>query len=84
MLCSLMIINPIGFKVEYITRELTIKREPDLTTFGDACLEAGGGFYEGLFWWHIEWPDAMKALTLKNLTVSRRYTLTNKLISINL
>ena len=29
-------------------------------------------------------PDKIKALTLKNLTVSRRCTISNKLISINL
>ena len=27
-----------------------VKREPDFVTFGDACLEAGGGFSENLFW----------------------------------
>ena len=61
-----------------------IEREADYTAFGDASLEAAGGFSEGNFWWHIEWPDEIKALTLKNLVVTRRCKLTDRLISINL
>ena len=61
-----------------------VKRDPDFITYGDACLEAGGGFFENKFWWHTEWPDDIKALTLKNITVSRRCKLSNELVSINL
>ena len=61
-----------------------IKRDPDFTSYGDACLEAGGGYSENLFWWHIEWPDQIKSLTIKNLTVTRRCLQTNNLVSINL
>ena len=34
-----------------------VKRDPDFITYGDVYLEAGGGFSENLFWWHVEWPD---------------------------
>ena len=49
-----------------------IQREPDFITYGDAYLEVGGGYSENLFWWHVEWPDNIKALTLKNLVITRR------------
>ena len=61
-----------------------IQREPDFITYGDACLEAGGGYCENLFWWHVEWPENIKALTLKNLLVTKKFKLTNELVSINL
>ena len=61
-----------------------ITRDPDFITYGDACLEAGGGYSENIFWWHEEWPEAIKALTIKNLTVSRKCKESNKLVSINL
>ena len=61
-----------------------INRDPDFTTYGDACLEAGGGYSENLFWWHTEWPNKIKALTIKNLTITRRCKDSNKLVSINL
>ena len=61
-----------------------IHRDPDFVTYGDACLEAGGGYSENQFWWHIEWPEKIKALTLKNITITRRCSITNDLVSINL
>jgi hypothetical protein len=61
-----------------------IDRDPEYVSYGDASLEAAGGFSEGNFWWHVEWPDKIKALTLKNLIVKRRCRESNKLISINL
>ena len=61
-----------------------INRDPDFTSYGDACLEAGGGYSEKLFWWHVEWPDQIKSLTIKNLTVTRTCSQTNNLVSINL
>ena len=58
---------------------------PDFTAYNDACLEAVGSQVLTLhFWWHVEWPDTIKSLTLKTLRVTRRCTLTNLLISINL
>ena len=39
-----------------------IDREADYISYGDASLEAAGGFAHRNFWWHIEWPDEMKAL----------------------
>ena len=60
-----------------------VKRIPDFTTFGDACHEAGGGYSENLFWWHIEWPEAIKKLTLKRLKIARRCKQTKELVSIN-
>ena len=62
--------NPDKYNLETPIAHI-VKREPDFVTFGDACLEAGGGFSENLFWWHVEWPDEIKALTLKNLRVTR-------------
>ena len=61
-----------------------IDREPDFTTYGDACLSAAGGFAENLFWWHVEWPDKVKSLTIKNLFISRKCKDTSKLVSINI
>ena len=60
-----------------------IKRKPDFTSYGDSSLEAGGGCSSD-FLWHIEWPNEIKALTLKNITVSRRYQETGVLVSINI
>ena len=74
-----ILMNPNNYKLVAPISHI-IKREPDFTTLGDACLEVGGDFCEGLFWWYIAWSDAIKALTLKNLTVTRKCTLTNKLI----
>ena len=61
-----------------------IHRDPDFTSFGDASLEAGGGYSNDLFWWHIEWPSEIKALTLKNILVTRKCTESNQMVSINL
>ena len=61
-----------------------ISRDPDFLTYGDACLEAGGGYSENLFWWHIEWTQEIKSLTLKNITVTRKCNVINKLVSINM
>jgi hypothetical protein len=75
--------NPKRFNLKIHIAHM-IDREPEYIAYGDASLEAAGGFSEGNFWWHMEWPEEIKALTLKNLTVTRRCKITNKLISINL
>ena len=31
-----------------------IHRNPDFVTYGDACLEAGGGYSDNLIWWYVE------------------------------
>ena len=61
-----------------------VQREPDFVTYGDACLEAGGGFSDGKFWWYVEWPESIKNLTLKRLTFTRKCKVTDKLVSIKL
>ena len=60
------------------------QREQNSVTYGDACLEAGGRFSNGKFWWHVEWPESIKKLTLKRLTFTRKCNITHKLVSINL
>ena len=61
-----------------------IKRDPDFITYGDACLEVGGGFADQLFWWHVEWPREIKKLTLKHLKITRKCHTSKDLVSINL
>ena len=41
------------------------QRIPDCQTFGDACLDAAGGFSNDLkFWWHLQFPLCIRKLTL--------------------
>ena len=62
-----------------------VSREPDFVTYGDSCLEAAGSFSQDLkLWWHVEWIQSIKSLTLKNLRVEQRCRLSQKLVSINL
>ena len=75
--------NPKKFNLETPIAHV-INREPDFISYGDACLEAGGGYSQNMFWWHIEWPNEIKALTVKNLTVTRRCLVSKELVSINL
>ena len=45
-----------------------IKKTPFATAFGDACLDAAGGFSVELkFWWHLQFPIAVVQHTLKYL-----------------
>ena len=45
-----------------------IKKTPFATAFGDACLDAAGGFsFELKFWWHLQFPIAVVQRTLKYL-----------------
>ena len=76
--------NPNKYKLETPIAHI-ILREPDFITVGDSCLEAAGAKSDTLkFWWHIEYPEYIKVLTLKRLKITRRCKLSNKLISINL
>ena len=62
-----------------------ILRELDFITVGDSCLEAAGTKSDKLnFWWYIEYPEKIKALTLKRLKITRKCKLSNKLISTNI
>ena len=64
---------------------LIVTRGLAFITYGDACLEAVGGFSEGLkFWWHVEFPDFIKSKTLKKMTITRKCVLSKELVSINL
>ena len=57
-----------------------IKKTPVSTTFGDACLDAGGGYSLKMkFWWHIQFPDEIVQRTLKHLSNNE----SNNFISIN-
>ena len=57
-----------------------IKKTPFATAFGDACLDAAGGFSVELkFWWHLQFPETVVRRTLKYLKDNRK----KDLISIN-
>jgi hypothetical protein len=57
-----------------------IPRDPSYTTWGDASLEAGGGFSLVLkFWFTVDWPDTIKRRTIRHLKAKDQH-----LISINL
>ena len=75
--------NPSSYKLTTPIAHI-IKREADFISFGDACLQAGGGYVDNLFWWHTEWPSEIRALTIKNLTVIRKCQKTHEIVSINL
>ena len=60
------------------------ERESEFITYGNACLEASGGFQKDIFWWYFEWPDAIKKLTLNKLTMTKNYLIIDKPISIHL
>ena len=57
-----------------------IKKTPFATAYGDACLDAAGGFCVELkFWWHLKFPDSVVRCTLKYLKDNSN----QNLISIN-
>mmetsp|Transcript_29742 Transcript_29742/g.86679 ORF Transcript_29742/g.86679 Transcript_29742/m.86679 type:complete len:873 (-) Transcript_29742:2591-5209(-) len=56
------------------------EKDPDSTTYGDACLYGGGGFSTDLgFWWQIDWPEEIMNRTLIHIKDGK----SGKLISIN-
>ena len=57
-----------------------IERTPFASSYGDACLDAAGGYSIDLkFWWHIKFPLEVVFKTLKYLPDNK----SGKLISIN-
>ena len=57
-----------------------IERTPFASSYGDACLDAAGGYSIGLkFWWHINFPFEVVFRTLKYLPDNKN----RRLISIN-
>ena len=76
--------NPNKYKLETPIAHI-ILREPDFITVGDSCLEAVGAKPDNLkIWWHIKYPEKIKALTLKRLKITRKSKLSTKLVSIKL
>ena len=57
-----------------------IKKTPTATAYGHASLDGAGGFSTELkFWWHLQFPEAVRRLTLLHLSDNRD----SNLISIN-
>lgn len=57
-----------------------IRRTPTATSYGDSCLDGGGGYSIGLkFWWHLEFPSKVVRRTLRHKTDNSD----GQLISIN-
>ena len=57
-----------------------IERTPFASSFGDACLDAAGGYSIDLkFWWHVKFPREVVLRTLKHLPNNKD----GRLISIN-
>ena len=57
-----------------------IERTPFASSYGDACLNAAGGYSIDLkFWWHIKFPTEVVLRTLRYLPDNK----SGRLISIN-
>ena len=75
--------NPEVFKLETPISHL-INREYDITSKGDACLEACGGYSDECeFWIHHEFSEEIKKLTLKRLKIRLKKENSSELICIN-
>ena len=60
------------------------QRIPDCQTFGDACLDAAGGFSNDLkFWWHLQFPLCIRKLTLWHFQILVKEKRGHELITIN-
>ena len=60
------------------------QRIPDCQTFGDACLDAAGGFSDDLkFWWHLQFPLCIRKLTLRHFQIQVKEKCGHELITIN-
>ena len=58
-----------------------IQRVPLATAYGDSSLDAAGGFCPELgFWWYLEWPQSIRARTLRFVKNNKQ----GNLIDINL
>ena len=80
----------INFFAEYLKPEsgvtwetpiaFLIERTPFASSYGDACLDAAGGYSIDLkFWWHVKFPAEVVLRTLKHLSDNKD----GNLISIN-
>ena len=59
---------------------LVIKRTPTAVSYGDSCLDGGGGYSIDLrFWWHLQFPKEVVARTL----LHKKDNSDGQLISIN-
>ena len=61
-----------------------VTRTPDFQTFGDACLDAAGGYADNPgFWWHLQFPAWVRAKTLRHYQVMVQQQCEATMVTIN-